>query len=518
MKIDSKYIIFQRVLFSVALTAFVLAIYGWWHVLPADGTKWLQVFIRSLLFFVGEGVQKTYESSSMTLKIAELLALLCTFSAVIWAFIALSLKQFSGWRTAHLKQHLVIIGFSEVAKSLLIAEKKTNQAVVVIDSKHSQSNEDFCALHHQVFYIVGDVTDSVLLTAAAVTKARRIIIATDKDSFNLRILTHIRTAMSQTTPYKETIKAYLKIECHVFWREIAQSDLLQRTKDGVEVIPFNLSVMAARHFIWHYPLYSYADLQDQQRIHCVLLGHNAYAESLIEKVLSSCPYKNFERPYFTLLVTDAVAAEKSYRNKYPEIHRLKLLKFIEHHVDTDRLSNSLLKEVQQIAPVTALFIFANDNDAALRQTINIRNELLRNSHRSPPIFIQMSHTEGVQHLIALPDKVKQMQDLRIPYGVCDDVCSLDMLEGELEELAEQFHINYTNFQKSQDKPNSVSSSVDWRDLSETHRESNRRAVDHIPAKLATAGCYRTQNFKLISPKSFVLTDTKEQLELLSELE
>jgi len=112
--------------------------------------------------------------------------------------------------------------------------------------------------------------------------------------------------------------------------------------------------------------------------------------------------------------------------------------------------------------------------------------------------------------------------MMVAYGVFNDICCLDSIEGPLEEIARQFHVEYENFRNSKISPDNTAernaSLEEWGSLSETYRESNRRAIDHIPAKLATAGCYIQGGLNLSAPVSFQLIDSPEKLEILSELE
>ena len=544
----SKYFRYSLVLcFFLALS---LGFYGW-HTVLAVGTIeshfkfYLEVTTKTMLLFVGEGATEIYKTKSISLKLAELLALFCVFGSVISGIAELSSAKLARWKISYLDGHLVCIGFTEITKNLIIREK-TKQKIVVIDEKYSKINEAFCKLH-KIFYIWGDFTDQKVLSSVAIVKSKTIIIATDQDSFNLRIISLIRSLASQAViknkPIKSgvkkiilgikalmgfqqaeilPIKAYIKIDCNVFWRELAETELVKRLENNIEVIPFNLSVMAARHFVWHYPLYSYAELQNQQRIHNVFIGFNSYAESLIERIVTSCLYKKFDTPCFTLLVHDVSFTEKCFKSRYPEIHAQALVKFIEHDVESDTLNDELLKSINQYSAITAIFIFSNNNDITLRKTINIRNELFRCTLNSSPIFIQMTHTEGMQNLIAMPNSVRSLQNVMVPYGVYEEICCIESIEGWLENLASQLHNEYESFRQAKIEPDNsperIASIEQWRNLSETYRESNRRAVDHIPAKLATVGCYIQGGYSLNSPALFQLTNSPEQLEALSELE
>jgi hypothetical protein len=59
---------------------------------------------------------------------------------------------------------------------------------------------------------------------------------------------------------------------------------------------------------------------------------------------------------------------------------------------------------------------------------------------------------------------------------------------------------------------------DWRNLGETFRDANRRAADHIPAKLGAVACAPPFPDPLIVSQDFALYRTPEELELLAELE
>jgi hypothetical protein len=420
---------------------------------------------------------------------------------------------------------MVVIGFSDIAKSIIISESKKRKIdIVIIDNEYSLANEEFSSLRSNVFYIWGDFSDSKVLTLASVTKAESIIVITEQDSCNLRTVSHIRSLMSDVKTRKEPIKAYIKVDCHVFWREITQSVLFKRMEKEIVAIPFNLPVIAARHFIWHCPLFVYADLQNQSRVHSVFIGFNEYAESLFEKLLSSCIYKTLEEPYFTILVSNIDNVEKHIISKYPGLDFKSIIHFIEYKTERDCLNSSLIKKIKKITPITAIFIFSKNDDIALCHTINIRNEVTRCTISSPPIFIQMPHARGMKNLISMSPNIKdslrkkRFEDILAPYGLHNDICQLDSIDGSfgnsIEDYACELHECYKNIndqQISSDKNTSKESLKSWSRLDETFREANRRAIDHIPAKLTTAGCFVSPGFSLKAVNSFQLTKSSEEI-------
>ncbi|KOR28400.1 hypothetical protein TI05_17010, partial [Achromatium sp. WMS3] len=65
---------------------------------------------------------------------------------------------------------------------------------------------------------------------------------------------------------------------------------------GLQVRLFNPLQVAARQFILTWPLYRYADLRGQDRVHLVILGFTAMAEQLIMQVITQCHYKDLAAP------------------------------------------------------------------------------------------------------------------------------------------------------------------------------------------------------------------------------
>ena len=128
MKIDFLYKKYQDFLIVLATISFVMALFGWTLALYPKGENGIDLFlealIRSILFFVGEGVNETYTKGGYLLKVAEIFSLICSFGAVLWGFFLLSFTDFIRRKISRLEDHLVVIGFGETSKSLIFSEIK----------------------------------------------------------------------------------------------------------------------------------------------------------------------------------------------------------------------------------------------------------------------------------------------------------------------------------------------------------------------------------------------------------
>ncbi|KOR28401.1 hypothetical protein TI05_17015, partial [Achromatium sp. WMS3] len=290
---------------------------------------------------------------------------------------------------------------------------------------------------------------------------------------------------------------------------------------GLQVRLFNPLQVAARQFILTWPLYRYADLRGQDRVHLVILGFTAMAEQLIMQVITQCHYKDLAAPMITVLDQDAQSRGYEFLERYPSLqntaHNLQCpygsLQFIDCNVLTDNLTldnaasgtASILQRLElqvelaatatandksspnlnnltrgSVTAIAACFDDSQDNIvAAMRfSSLSVRTRLAR-----APIFIWLTH-DMLPDLLRPVASTPNLNEILQPFGTVESTCTYqEMVEGHSDTLPRVLHEAFVAKypQAAQAKP--------WTDLSEHYRDSNRSSADYMAVKLATANYY-----------------------------
>src|SRR5262249_40475436 len=105
-----------------------------------------------------------------------------------------------------------------------------------------------------------------------------------------------------------------------------------------------------------------------------------------------------------------------------------------------------------------------------------------------PIYVSQTGAQKFGRLAHSSGDAKRWVDLITPFGAMEESCRWAEIEGAGDEIAETLHAGYLALQ-GRDAAHGPrrAGELDWAELSETFRRANRRAADHVPVKLASAG-------------------------------
>ena len=463
-----------------------------------------------------------------------LILVICSTARAEWTRIWIAWR----WRG-----HTVICGTTENALAFAKSESESNdkQKVVLIAEVIEDVHRD-AALLHGFSVLVGDPMDHAVLAQANIARADRMIVALSDDGNNLEIAMRAQSMVligKNTNSNGRKLRAFVSIKDRQLWRQLARSDVIQRAVgDRFELVPFNLSIWAARRFTWTEPLWAYADLRGQERVHVVFFGYDAYVEALIGQLPPCCVYRDHQRPFFTLLVDDREAVEAHLHRAYPLIKEIADIN-IEHF---DQSSGAMTKELMQkiespdqkpeaevhmtaieaavhvtaieaAVHVTAIIVSRDTPEKSLRTAIAAQDAMRVFGCWGAPVYVRLSKCEGISTLLRSVETARKFADVVEPFGVEDRLCNVSEIDGGLEAVAKAFHIAYCDARETQshiDDPNrSLEPMVEWENLRETYRESNRRAVDHIKPKLMAAGYNVPSGDNIWIEDKDLLSDTHE---------
>ena len=509
-----------------AAVAAALGLYGWWSYERALGggvevAAVLTVVNRTIGLFFANMPDVDPPADSLWLLTAQLMAPLVTVGAAV----RIGLRFFSGRLAARrirgLQGHTVVCGATDYGLAFAVSERRRGHDVVLVDADPLPAHATLAAGHG--FNLVnGDPLDGAVLEAGAIRRAARLIVTLPDDGDNLETAMLARSLVAGRRKGHGPLLANVAVKRRHLWRQLVRSDAIERMGADFEILPFNLAAWAARHFTWDQPLWRYAWLRDQPRIHAVLIGYEDYAEALVGQLPAAGVHVALKRPRLTILSPDAAAALRRLDQAYPELSRAADFEVLEFPIETARLDADLMARIAAESPVTAVFVCRDKGEAGLGTALSVRDAMARTGQWGAPVYVHMSKCDGVEGLLVDSARARRFEEVIQAFGIEQRLCDLNVLEGRLELVARAIHAGYSDSRAAllpgDSETLSNAALSEWRTLPETFRESNRRAADHIPAKLASAGCLAPPGTLLRAPASFRLCRHENDLERLARLE
>lgn len=511
----------------LAALAFVLGVTGWLAHFTAQGipVAWPETFLeasaRTVSLFFAETPRDPVAPDNYALQLARILAPLTTltslaqvaFSVVARRLLAFRLKRWSG--------HTVVCGATPEALAFARSETRHGRRTILVGGILSGEVETEAELHG--FTIVrGNPTETDVLEAVAVIRASRLIVCMAEDRAALETAMQAKRLAEGARRNGPPLFANVQIRNRQLWQQLRRAPAIEQRSGKFEILPFNFGLWAAREFVWSEPLFLYAAWRGQPRVHAVVVGFDEYAEGLVATLPPSCAFPGLSDMRFTFLTARRTECENRLRQAFPEIDDAAALKFREFDHARDALDETLMAEVESDSPVTAVFVCLAAEDAALGTATYLQDAMRRFARWGAPVYVRLPQSDGLRDLLTESARARRFPEVLHAFGVDDRLCDVELLEGRLETIAQRIHDAYQGTRlasmETETAADRTKSLSDWRELDETYRAANRRAADHIPAKLAAAGCTLPAGPDLRAPASLRIVDGTGPLERLAELE
>jgi hypothetical protein len=403
------------------------------------------------------------------------------------------------WIRWFLSGHTVVIGLSTKGRLFLLdaARDHRTSGVVAIDLRSidddetlrdpAMSDAEWKQLRKHLYLIRGDAGERDSLSQLNLRHAARVYVATQNDALNVELARKIALHIGAHRPEDKPLTVYV----HIGQAPITD-DLLANLKPPPAVIvrPFSLPSIAARTVLARWPLAIAAREQGARCMGLAFIGFDEYAAAVLVHALRLGALGGQGRPRITIFTDAAAAVRERLDKNYPALGELAEHLDIREHDPTIDLTEAELADVEGRdgpTPVTAIFVVAAADAEAFLLARRVRRITERAGRWRAPLFVRLQRTEPYGRLPTLAE-CKVLADVIEPFGELKSLCGEAALRDWHERLAQELHADYRKARPNEAAPDR-SSPADrpWDELSEEFREANRRAIDHFPLKLATAG-------------------------------
>ena len=500
----SYYWILVILFFFLSLIAGISGFQYYFQMHGEDYDIWRSLYRSFQLFTLENGdLEKPIPG---LLNIARFSAPFTTLITLILTFLELFREQWKSFRIRAMNNHVVIIGLGNKGKSLADENLQKHESVLIIESdplnpKIPWAKQAGCSL------LIADATQAESLKKAQISRAKSVYVLMNDD--NLQVKTCIliykllkESKRNDTSP----LSCNLHLEKPEFLNTMRNTKLIQNTKDGLLLNIFNIYENSARDlFVNNPPDRDGIVLNSRKYVQIILFGFGKAGEALALQSAYTGHYVNGKKP--KIVVIDRIAEEKvgDFLKQYPSFSGYCEIESITIEAKSPQLNTVLmdhLKDPQAFNSIVLCF-----DNKILNLLLGLQLEKLGNeeSVEDLKIFVRTNDNESLE---TFSTKI-------IPYGLHSKVCSSHVIAGgTLDKKASIIHENYLKKRKKSSDFGSRETDVDWTDLSQEYKNSNRKVADHLGVKIRGIAC---EIVNMNDPRP--ATDfSEEEILILSELE
>ncbi|KAA5803574.1 hypothetical protein F1654_07155 [Alkalicaulis satelles] len=443
-------------------------------------------------FAVGDEYARLFAASSdgqppgdWRLEIARFGGIAVFYIAIIFGLLALLSEPLNQIRARLRRGHLAILGETETARNLaemwlqFSAHHRFARRGVTYHTSTTQSLPGKVLVQPRTKQLSkGAIQESL-------KGANRIVVAEAHDGMTIESALEIARRVPETPVFAVLSDPWLaqRIRHGLQSGDPDPSGHKERTSKGDLLTAVSLSSSAARSLLQRHPPFAIAMKNSHPRIHALVVGLDGLGEAIILDILNSNLVTQLETPAVTVIDIAAGKRVESFKARHPGL--VEHFDFFAIEADVTSLNETCITALEErcrLLPVTATYVATSDTGPALKGAIAIREAALREELFDTPVFLRASEGAG------LPQReggVAFEADCElVSFGTWKEIMHASgILEPVPDRLARDYHAAYLK-SETQGQP---AADIPWESLDEQSRISNRRAVDHIPAKLASLG-------------------------------
>lgn len=424
------------------------------------------------------------------LEIARFVLPVLAGYTAIQAFVSIFRYQWQLIKIKFYKNHLVVCGLGEKGYRIASEFLAHGYRVIIIERESENLLINQISRHGAVV-LIGDATDINLMLKARVQLAKYIINVCRDDGINAEIAFK---ACEMVCPFhNKVLTAYI----HIFTLDLYNLLIAWSLGAVSEIVSFRLELFnvptrGARLMLsQHNPYKVNIDQLDKTTDkHLVIIGLGNMGSSLTIQVAYDwwqSYSRNGNKLKLTLIDREVRDRVDLLRLQYPSLDKtctIKALQMDTRNPEFERgqfLFNDLSK-----CDIGIIYICLDNEIEAMVCALKMHR---KTEGHDVQIVVRMNSKIGLANMIDNEFGKKTFNRIKT-FNLLDETCSYKaVLGGTHEILARAIHIRYMVHQLSLNS--TVSSNpamVEWEDLPEVFKESNRHQASQIQEKLKLAGC------------------------------
>ena len=424
-----------------------------------------------------------------------------TFFFTIFALLqARAIQAAARW----MRQHVIIVGGEGIASRAFEAAQRAGKSVIWLGAPSLN------AASTRAFALPWPLDDHGAIIAQYAKAPDHILLAEEDDADAL-VLTRVARVVAPD--------AFIT----VLMRDVRLAEDAAATLNEARTRVLSVAEVAARALCINHPPFLIAKAVGHKRIHALIVGFGQHGQAIASDIIVNCRTTYLGVPSITVIDPNAKALEGVLRVRAPEIDACAHFTFIEgrfgsHGVTPD--ATSLAHALAEAGPVTAAYVCLSVDAEALSTAGMLQSLLRAVDVGQPRIFVRLRESDTLEHTAGALQGLNALT----AFGDLESVIEAsEFLSNTPDSAARAFSAAYRAALPPAERDNPANRSArPWDELDESFRQSNRDAVAHIPAKLASAGIDPALWLGLAGPPKLAppnrLFASDEDCEKLAELE
>lgn len=507
----------------VALAAFSFGAFGLWQYESRHGhPDPLSVVYHSLQLFILHAPHLE-PPIPWQLHLGRLLAALLLFAAAVAAFIKVFRNE---WLLLRLwwpggRGHVVVCGLGDLGLRLALDGRRLGRFIVAVEKQPAPVVLEK-AREAGVLVLEGDAQDSNQLRRARVGRADFVIAACEKDRTNVAIAA-LAGQFAQSESRVAPLVCRLVIQEPKLRAVLSNETVFPNTGTAYRVnfSDLDLEDTAARQALRRYPLdFEPVREKDETIVHLIVIGFGQIGQSLALHAARVGHFANevgrhAKKLRITVVDKSPDSGWIDFESRYPKLQEVSDAQFASYIPGDAQFFAAMDAACPSTGSSEALVTYAVCIDCNDEANLRLGLQLLKlTADRSAQVLIHQTSRRGFAALFPDEGRSPKLRGRIHVFGMAEDVFAWDVLLHESEDrLARVLHEDYRSRRAAEGANSAVN--LDWDDLSEDMKDSNRQAADHVATKLRVLGYH---DEPLTSDKHRIEKFEPDELMLLAKME
>ena len=478
----------KRVIYiSVVAIGFACGLVGYALQYGITPDKWGGILLSALhLFIPRPAVALNAVDYNLLVRAAAVISGVSGFIAIALFWITVGGRTVSGlWTQFGRRNHILVVGEGAFADQVFRLLRKENKSAILASPK---------ALEPEVGLYAGyrvqvEPTADVLRARAGLSKCSHVIVDRGEDGKSLKTTAELIKFFDHTSEAAAKLLT-TRVADPIFSDRFFDVVDPVRNDEGPVLSVFDENLILARHALRTDPPFMRAAARDQNRVHALIVGFGDLGEKLLEQVLLTSTARDLDVPRVTIIDREDSARKNTFCAKSPRLLCDLPIEFFGLNIGCDPLEDpqrgpvvKALEALEQQDPFTVIYLALPTSSDNLKAALLLDRARQRNGSFCAPIAYRLRAGEEGGDFLRSEETASLPSDRGfIPMKVPTREM-IDSILGttKTEASAKRIHEAYVGRNPSED------ADVPWSRLSDTYKRSNRRIMDHLPAKLWTVG-------------------------------
>ncbi len=446
------------------------------------------------------------------LEISRWLSPAISMYAVFWAAAKLLKEQLDYLRIRCFHNHIIICGLGDKGSMLAKDYKARGKNVVVIEKNKKNPNINDCR-GQGILIINGDAADEFILRKSGFFKASQLILVSDDDNTNAKILLIIKKLSSM--PNSKSLRCTVHIKDSSFWSFVRLMEYSEQTNEKLHIDYFNIYDQGARYLLNECSVF---DLKhgDDNYSRLIIIGLGKLGEQLIINAVRENWLRGSiinKKIHITIIDKDVKQRIEVLRQKFPLVNDRCELDIIEIDSKDPVFIKAAFLNPDESDIATYIFMCSDDDFSNINSFLNIYEKTKGNGFQ---VFVPIKKEINLMNIIN--DRILSDENGEVKFiNLLNKECMSLIEKGNQEEIAKVIHEEYLRSESISVEGIKGGSRafVDWDKLPEDLKEANREQAYDICNKLRVISC-KIVPWYLLSQRVFNFSD--EEVELLAKNE